>query len=62
MSYGAYFMYYKCPKCGKKFKYSLDADKQDVFGQCDICHVSGVLIGEGCNEPENKIEYEDISD
>lgn len=62
MSYGAYFMFYQCQKCGKKFKYSLDADKQELFGQCDVCHVVGTIVGEGCNEPDNKMEYEDISD
>ncbi|KZL89231.1 hypothetical protein [Clostridium magnum] len=62
MSYGAYFMYYKCPKCGKRFKYCLDAEKQNEFGQCDTCHAVGVLVGEGCKEPDNNMEYEDISD
>jgi hypothetical protein len=37
-------------------------EKQNVFGQCDVCHVAGNLVGEGCNEPDDKIEYEDISD
>lgn len=55
-------MYYQCPECGKKFKYCLDAEKQDVFGQCDVCNIAGTLVGEGCNEPDNRIEYEDISD
>lgn len=62
MSYGAYWMYYQCPNCSKKVKYSLDqlSENADEFGTCPDCKIAGQLTGEGTKPPQSKDEYEEI--
>lgn len=63
MTWGAFYMYYACPKCGKKFKYAIDlldvAGEQ--FGQCPNCKLEGTFIKEGPNTPDS-LEYEEVDE
>ena len=61
MSWGACFMYYRCPDCGKKFKSATDMIPVlgPEFGQCPVCGVPGVLEKEGARTPDDA-EYEEI--
>ncbi len=46
MTWGAYFMFYECPECGKKFRYELDDISEESFGRCPDRHVMGTFVGE----------------
>ena len=48
-------MYYRCPQCGKKFKYAIDLIPEfgDAFGTCPDCHAGGVLEGEGARTKDD---------
>ena len=61
MSWGVGYMYYHCPRCGKKFKYALDliAEFGDSYGQCPDCKVMGVYERDGAIGPDDA-EYADI--
>jgi len=60
MTWGALFMCYECPKCGKKFRYDLGMMAEDGpdFGTCPNCGTAGKYIKEG---PVSKeiMEYEE---
>lgn len=60
MTWGAFYMYYQCPQCGKKFKYAIDLlnEMGDQFGKCPICNIEGTFIKEGPNTPDS-LEYEE---
>lgn len=49
MTWGAMYMCYECPKCGKKFRSAIDliADLGEDFGKCPKCGTEGRLIQEG---------------
>ncbi|WP_300754435.1 hypothetical protein [uncultured Brachyspira sp.] len=61
MSWGALYFYYKCPKCGKLFKYSIDLipEYQDEFGNCPVCNIKGEYLKEGAADLDDLL-YEDI--
>lgn len=60
MSWGVYWMFYRCPRCGKTFKSGVDTITEPSFGACPACHIEGVLVGESGKEvPEDPYEYED---
>ena len=61
MTWGAFFMCYECPDCGKKFKndISLIASLGDDFGRCPVCKTEGVLVKEGAVTGD-PLEYEEI--
>ena len=63
MSWGPCFLYYRCPECGKKFKYASDmiAYYGAAFGQCPKCHVDGVFEKEGARTPDD-LDYEEVED
>ena len=54
-------MYYRCPDCGKKFKYATDMIPVfgDRFGCCPDCAVPGVLEQEGARTVDD-LQYEEI--
>lgn len=54
-------MYYRCPQCGKKFKYAIDLIPEfgDAFGACPDCHAGGVLEGEGARTKDDGA-YEEV--
>ena len=63
MSWGVYWMFYRCPACGKKFKSGADTITEDSFGRCPACKAQGVLIGEsGKVSPAGANDYEDTAE
>ena len=54
-------MYYKCPECGKQFKYATDLIPEfgDEFGCCPVCGTPGTYIKEGAVQPDD-LEYEEV--
>ncbi|MDE6955876.1 MAG: hypothetical protein K2P18_08965 [Oscillospiraceae bacterium] len=63
MSWGVYWMFYRCPACGRKFKSGADTITAPSFGVCPACRTEGELIGEsgGFNPPDAN-DYEDTAD
>lgn len=56
-------MFYRCPKCGKKFKSGADTITDPAFGRCPLCHAEGELVGESSNNyPADADEYEDTAE
>ena len=41
MSWGAYWMYYRCPACGSKYRWDLNALSNPEFGRCPDCGAEG---------------------
>mgnify|MGYP001071748532 CR=1 FL=1 len=63
MSWGVYWMFYRCPACGKNFKSGADTITQPTFGVCPVCHTQGVLVGEsGTVVPPDANDYEDTAE
>lgn len=61
MTWGPYWMFYKCSQCGKKFKYSFEDIHLPVFGKCPACEVEGELMGETKAAPTDAQEYDEVS-
>ena len=59
MTWGAYWLFYKCPKCGKKFKHALETMTESYFGKCPVCGEDGILVSETKDRPKDADEYED---
>ena len=61
MSWGALYFYYKCNKCGKLFKYSIDLIPEfgNEFGNCPVCKEKGEFLKEGAVVLDDLL-YEDI--
>jgi rRNA maturation endonuclease Nob1 len=61
MSWGVNLMYYRCPACGKKFKYAEDMIPvfQDTFGCCPVCGTQGVFEKNGARTIDD-FEYEEV--
>ena len=63
MSWGVYWMFYRCPDCGKKFKSGADTITEAAFGRCPGCGTEGELVGEsGGVCPPDAMDYEDTAD
>ena len=63
MSWGVYWMFYHCPKCGQKFKPGLDTITEPSFGICPTCGAAGQLVGEsGKSYPQDADDYVDTAD
>ncbi len=61
MTWGPYFMYYRCPACQKLFKYDLALLEQagNTFGTCPACGMPGRLCCEGACIPDDSM-YEEV--
>ena len=61
MSWGALYLYYKCPACGKQFKYALDLLPEfgDDFGKCPDCGQMGTYVKEGARAKDDLL-YEEV--
>lgn len=46
MTWGPYYFFYECPKCGKKYRWLLDDMNEEAFSNCPDCHKPGRLTGE----------------
>jgi peptide subunit release factor 1 (eRF1) len=53
-------MFYECPDCSKKFKYTLDDLTDPAFGHCPDCGAEGKLVAESSSYPENAADYEEV--
>ena len=60
MTWGAYWMFYTCPQCGKKYKYDLEDVQSPTFGFCPECKIEGELTAESKTYPADALEYEEI--
>ena len=63
MTWGPCFMYYHCPSCNSKFKYSQDMIPVfgGAFGQCPKCGAMGVFEKDGARTPDD-VDYEEVED
>lgn len=61
MTWGAYWMFYLCPRCGTKFKTETGLIMEDSFGKCPRCQTAGRLVAESGNPPEDFNGYEDTA-
>jgi uncharacterized C2H2 Zn-finger protein len=54
-------MYYRCPQCGKKFKYAIDLIPEfgDAFGLCPECEKPGEYVKDGARTKDDA-EYEEV--
>jgi len=54
-------MYYRCPRCGRKFKSATDLIPVlgGNFGCCPDCGIEGTLVKEGACAPDDA-DYEEI--
>lgn len=59
MTWGPYWMFYICPECGKKFKYTLDNISDAEFGKCIACGAEGKLVAESREMPDDPESFED---
>ncbi len=60
MSWGVYWLFYRCPVCGKRFKSGADTITDPAFGRCPACGAEGALVGEsGKTVPPDANDYED---
>ncbi|MBR4443822.1 MAG: excinuclease ATPase subunit [Clostridia bacterium] len=63
MSWGPGFFYYRCSRCGKKFKYAQDMIPVfgAQFGNCPECGIPGEYLFDGARTPDD-LEYEEIDE
>ena len=56
-------MYYRCPDCGKKFKYAVDMIPVfgDAFGSCPDCGAMGTFLMDGARTPDDA-DYFEVED
>ena len=59
MSWGAFWMYYRCPGCGRKFRWELGDLADPAFGRCPGCGREGALDGESGAPPPDPDSYPD---
>ncbi|BDF71969.1 hypothetical protein CE91St41_29500 [Oscillospiraceae bacterium] len=61
MSWGACYMYYRCPACGKRFKYATDLIPVfgPDFGRCPDCGGAGDYEKDGARTPDDAL-YEEV--
>lgn len=59
MTWGAYFMFYQCPECGRKYRWALEDMSDPEFGQCPSCQVMGELKGETKDISQGESRFEE---
>lgn len=61
MTWGAFYMYYQCPDCGKKFRFALDLlnEMGESFGRCPVCSAEGTFIKEG-PASRDSLDFEEV--
>ena len=62
MSWGTYFMFYDCPQCGEKYRWSLEDMGDKDFAQCPSCHAAGTLVGETKELGQGDTRFADYRD
>ena len=60
MSWGPGFFYYRCPACGRKFKYAQDMIPEfgARFGLCPDCAVMGTYVKDGPRDTDDAEYFE----
>lgn len=63
MSWGSCYFYYRCPDCGKRYKYALDLIPAlgDDFGRCPVCRGTSAPEKEGAITADDLL-YEEIEE
>jgi ssDNA-binding Zn-finger/Zn-ribbon topoisomerase 1 len=61
MSWGALYIYYRCPECNKLYKYATDliVEYGDEYGYCPECNVMGEYVTEGARIPDD-LNYAEV--
>ena len=61
MSWGPGFFYYRCPACGRQFKYAQDMIPEfgADFGKCPACGTMGAYVKDGPRGADDS-EYEEV--
>ncbi len=60
MSWGPYWMFFRCDMCNKNYRFTLEDMEYDNFGVCPICHKKGRLVAESKDRPDNAESYQVI--
>ena len=60
MTWGPYFMFYECPKCGRKYRWELVDLSDPQFGCCPGCGSMGMLVGESKDIKQGERKYEEF--
>ena len=59
MTWGAYYMFYECPECGRKYRWALEDMSDQTFGECPDCHMMGILRGESKDISQGEAKFEE---
>lgn len=59
MTWGAYFFFYSCPQCGKKYRWATEDMTDKDFSKCPGCHTDGVLVGETRDIQQGEASFQD---
>ena len=59
MTWGTYYFFYECPKCGKKFRHELEFASDENFGMCPDCKVMGTFVGETKDNKQGEDKFAD---
>jgi|GEM_PF-353675 len=64
MTWGPYYFFYICSKCGKRYRWILDDMSEADFSNCPECHIPGELVGEtrDIGKEENKYAQNSFAD
>lgn len=57
MSWGSYWMFYECPNCGTKYRWSLEELTDTRFGLCPNCDSESPLVAESKDLKHGEMEY-----
>lgn len=62
MTWGTYYFFYDCPKCGKKYRWELSNMNEDDFAKCPACQTEGTFVGETKNIGQGDKDFSDYED
>ena len=59
MTWGTYYFFYDCPRCGKKYRWCTEVLSDPEFGECPDCHVEGTFVGETKDLAQGDTRFDD---